>query len=87
MAKAKQKLPVQWFLPDKKDHTKLQKKPFEYSTVATSNTIALFAEDTEHKTPNEILQLIPYDADAIRILQGYIDKGFGDVSLNVKYGL
>lgn len=82
---ARQKhLDVEWHLPQRKDHSKYQKRPFAYSTVATSDMLAMIAEETEHQTPNEILPLITYDDDAKRIMQGYIDKGYGDVSLNIR---
>lgn len=76
---------VAWHLPTKKDPTAMQKKPFAYSTTATSQGIALLAEQTECKTPNEILPLIAYDQDAIAIMQAYIDRGFGDTTLNIVY--
>lgn len=77
-------LDVEWYLPQRKNNSLYQKRPFDYSTVATSDMIAMIAEETKYKTPNEILPLITYDNDAKRIMQGYIDNGFGDVALNIK---
>ena len=71
------KLDVAWFLPKRK-------QPFMYTTTATSGLIVALAEQTERRTPKEILPLINYDQEAKALMQAYIEKGFGDYSLNIR---
>lgn len=71
------KLDVEWYLPG-------HKRPFTYSTVATSDLIVLLCEETVSHTPSEILPLIHYDADAKRIINEYIKRGFESYPLNIK---
>ena len=69
MAKTKIKGDVSWTVPNKK-------KPIAYSTVATSNLIGLLAEDFE--TIQDVYDAITYDVEAKKILQKYIDLGYGN---------
>ena len=55
-----------------------------YTTTATSGLIVALAEQTEQRTPKEILPLINYDQEAKALMQAYIEKGFGDYSLNIR---
>lgn len=71
------KLDVEWYLPS-------HKRPFAYSTAATSDLIALLCEKTASHTPSEIIPLIHYDAYAKRIINEYIKRGFGSYPLNIK---
>lgn len=70
MAKTTAKGDVQWYVPG-------QKRPIAYSTKATSDLIAVLAE--EGGTIAEVLRRINYDTDAKSVLQAYIDHGYGDV--------
>lgn len=71
-------LDVGWYLPG-------HKCPFTYSTVATSQLLAILCEQTSCHTAEEILPLINYDEDAEKIMQEYIKRGFGQYPLNIKY--
>ena len=59
---------VRWFVPKKK-------KPIAYSTTATSDLIALLSQ--EHKTIQEVHDAINFDQEAKKVLQSYIDAGYG----------
>ena len=61
---------VLWLIPGRK-------KPIAYSTRATSDLIAVLAEDGG--TISEIQPRINYDEDAKAVLQAYIDRGYGDI--------
>lgn len=61
---------VEYRLPNKK-------KPIAYSTKATSDLIAVLAQDYE--TIFDVYNAINYDEDAKDVLQKYIDLGYGDV--------
>lgn len=61
---------VQWHIPGRK-------KPIAYSTKATSDLIAVLAE--EGGTIAEVQRKINFDEDAKAVLQAYIDRGYGDV--------
>ena len=62
---------VNWVIPGKKT-------PIAYSTVATSDLIEALAEDNPSATISEIMQKVNYDADAKKVLQQYVDAGYGD---------
>ena len=61
---------VHWHVPGKK-------RPIAYSTKASSDLIAVLAE--EGGTIAEVQRKINYDEDAKAVLQDYIDHGYGDV--------
>jgi hypothetical protein len=65
----KSNLGVQWTLPGKK-------KPFGYTTKATSDLIVALAEPD--LTVRDVQQLINYDDEAKAVLQHFIDAGLGD---------
>lgn len=69
MARAKLKGDVEWFVPGRK-------RPIAYSTRATSDLIAVLAE--EGGTIREVQTRINYDQEAKAVLQAYIDRGYGD---------
>lgn len=58
-------------------HLPKKKKPIAYSTKATSDLIAVLAQDYE--TISDVYNAINYDQDAKDVLQKYIDLGYGDV--------
>lgn len=64
---------VSWVLPGRK-------RPFAYSTVATSDFIVLLSEDG--LTVSETQKLINYDQDAVNILQVFIDNDLGEAKLS-----
>lgn len=68
---------VEWHLPKKK-------RPFMRTTKATSDLIVLLSEQTVNKTPLEIFPLINYDIDAKKVMEAYIEKGYGDLKLNLR---
>lgn len=60
---------VSWCLPDKK-------RPFAYSTKATSDLIVVLAESNQ--TTKDVYNAINYDEDAKKILKEFIDSGYGN---------
>lgn len=69
MAKARRKGDVQWCLPGKK-------RPIAYSTKAASDLIVVLSQDGA--TIQEVHDRITYDVEARKILEIYIEKGYGD---------
>lgn len=69
MAKAKSKGDVQWYLPCKK-------RPIAYSTKAASDLIVVLSQDGA--TIQEVHDRITYDVEARKILEIYIEKGYGN---------
>lgn len=59
---------VQWHLPNKK-------RPFAYSTKATSDLIVTLAQTFE--TIQNVYDNIIYDYEAKSILRVYIERGYG----------
>ena len=70
MAQRKSKGDVEWRSPGRKT-------PIAYSTKATSDLIAVLAE--QGGTIREVQSRINYDQEAKVVLQAYIDRGYGDV--------
>lgn len=77
MAKRKVKGAVEWKIPG-------QKRPFAYSTKATSDFIVIMAQ--EYDTIQQVHDAINYDLDAKAILQGFIDAGLGASILKTMVG-
>lgn len=75
--KGSKHLDVAWYLPKRK-------RPFTYSTQVASDLLVELSKMTKNHTPIEILPLITYDVEAREIMQAYIDKGYGNESLNIK---
>lgn len=69
MAKARRKGDVQWYLPGKK-------RPIAYSTKAASDLIVVLSQDGS--TIQEVHDRITYDVEVRKILEIYIEKGYGD---------
>lgn len=61
-------LDAQWYLPNKR-------RPFAYSTKATSDLIVTLAQTFE--TIQNVYDNIIYDYEAKSILQVYIERGYG----------
>lgn len=59
---------VRWFVPKKK-------KPIAYTTRAASDLIVLLSQ--EYKTIQEVHNAINFDQEAKKVLQSYIDAGYG----------
>ena len=66
---------VQWTIPGKKT-------PIAYSTVSTSDTISVLADENPTATINDLRGLVTYDMEAKKVLQQYIDAGYGDQVAN-----
>lgn len=62
---------VQWLIPGKKT-------PIAYSTVATSDLIEALSEQYPKATISQLMSAIKYDVDAKRVVQQYINAGYGD---------
>lgn len=69
--KRKPKGDVAWSIPKRKT-------PVAYSTEATSTLIGILSQEDKTRTIKDVQELINYDVEAIRILQIYIDKGYGE---------
>jgi len=69
VSKASRTLGVQWVLPGKK-------RPFTHTTVATSDLIAIFAE--EGFTFAGARNAINYDHDALAVLDRFVAEGYGN---------
>ena len=63
------KLPVIWYLPNKK-------KPFTSSTVATNDLIVMLSE--KYQTIKDVYEAINYDNEAKDILLNFIKNGYKD---------
>ena len=66
---------VEWRIPGKKT-------PIAYSTVAASDLIEALAEDNPTATISELLGKVTYDVEAKKVLQQYIDAGYGNQVAN-----
>ena len=66
---------VEWHVPGKKT-------PIAYSTRAASDLIEALAEDNPTATISELLGKVTYDVEAKKVLQQYIDAGYGDQVAN-----
>lgn len=73
MAYSKPKGDVLWNIPKVKTNS----KPIAYSTTATSDIIAVLAEDG--CTIKQLKNKINYDEEAKDIIQKYIDLGHGEL--------
>lgn len=69
MAYSKPKGDVSYYLPNRK-------RPIAYSTIASSDIIALLAKDYE--TIQDVYDHINYDEEAKQVLGIYISKGHGN---------
>ena len=63
---------VQWTLPNDVKH------PIAYSAKATSDLIEALSDENPTATISELKGLVTYDQEAKRVLQQYIDSGYGD---------
>lgn len=72
MRKSNSKGDVDWCFPN-------TKKPFAYSTVATSDLIVALSE--EYLTTKDVYNSINYDPEAKDIVKKFIDKGYGNYLL------
>ena len=66
---------VEWGVPGKKT-------PIAYSTRAASDLIEALAEDNPSATIKELLGQVTYDVEAKKVLQQYIDAGYGNQVAN-----
>lgn len=64
---------VEWTLPNKK-------RPFAYSTKATSDLIAILYE--QYKDLRVVYNEINYDDEAKNIVKHFIDNGFYQVNIS-----
>lgn len=69
MSKIKCKGAIAWTLPG-------EKKPFIYSTIATSDYVDMLA--TKYTTTQEVYDAIVFDEKAKEVLQKFIDAGYGN---------
>ena len=69
MARKRPKGDVKWCIDGRKT-------PIAYSTKATSDLIVLLAQENE--TVQDVYNVVNYNVDAKKVLQAYIDKGYGN---------
>lgn len=62
---------ITWYAPH-------QKSPIAYSTIAVRDFIGAMVDDNPTATVRELQAKINYDQDAKKVLQQYIDAGYGD---------
>lgn len=62
---------ITWYAPH-------QKSPIAYSTAAVRDFIGAMVDDNPTATVRELQAKIKYDQDAKKVLQQYIDAGYGD---------
>lgn len=62
---------VYWYAPN-------SKTVVAYSTVSASDLIGIMADDNPKMTISEMYSAINYDTEAKKVLQAYINSGFGD---------
>ncbi len=62
---------ITWYAPH-------QKSPIAYSTAAGRDLIMAMVDDNPTATVRELQARIKYDQDAKKVLQQYIDAGYGD---------
>lgn len=62
---------ITWYAPH-------QKSPIAYSTAAVRDFIGAMVDDNQTATVRELQAKIKYDQDAKKVLQQYIDAGYGD---------
>lgn len=62
---------VEWYIPGKKT-------PIAYSTVATGDLIEALSEQYPNATINQLMPAIKYDEEAKKVLQQYINAGYGE---------
>lgn len=86
------KPPKGWYSRDvewhsiKKSRVAKRGKILAYSTQATSDLIVMLAEDNPKATIREIQQMINFDGEAEKVLQAYIDKGWGEAIAHEHFG-
>ena len=73
MTRRQKHLGVEWCLPNKK-------RPFTYSTKATSDLIEVLYNETG--SIDETLAMINYDDDAKEILETYLKHGIHNLNLS-----
>ena len=66
---------VEWFIPGKKN-------PIAYSTVAASDLIEELSKQYPSATISQLLPAVNYDVETKKVLQQYIDAGYGDQIAN-----
>ncbi len=78
------KVPKGWYSRDvawhpiKKSKGAKRGRTIAYSSKATSDLIVMLAEDNPKATIREIQKIINFDGEAEKVLQVYIDKGWGE---------
>lgn len=70
---------ITWYAPH-------QKSPIAYSTVAVRDLIGAMVDDNQTATVRELQAKIKYDQDAKKVLQQYIDAGYGDDTASDYFG-
>lgn len=76
--------PKGWHSADVKWHVDERKTPIAYSTKAASDLILALAQENE--TVQDVYNAIRYDAEAKKVLQAYIDKGYGNKIARMLWG-
>ena len=66
---------VEWYIPGKKT-------PIAYSTVASSDLIEELSKQYPSATISQLLPAVNYDVETKKVLQQYIDAGYGDQVAN-----
>ena len=75
---------IAWYTPTQNDKS----RPIAYSTVSDRDLIEMYAEENPTATVKEIQSMLTYSPDGKKVLQQYIDAGYGDTPANglFRYG-
>lgn len=83
MAK-KRKIPSDWYSTNVEWYIPKKKKPIAYSTKAASDLIVMLSK--YYKTVSDVYAAINFDEEAKKVLQKYIDAGFGYATAKELFG-
>ena len=72
-----------WYAPNEKTG---KETIIAYSTTETSDLISVLAAENIDATISEIKDLVNYDVEAKKVLQAYIDSGFGQTKASDFFG-
>ncbi|MBQ7006925.1 MAG: hypothetical protein IJN59_03755, partial [Oscillospiraceae bacterium] len=72
-----------WYAPNEKTG---KETVIAYSTTATSDLISVLAAENIDATISKIKDLVNYDVEAKKVLQAYIDSGFGQTKASDFFG-
>ena len=73
-----------WYSADVEWHMDGLRTPLAYSTKETNDLIVALAQENE--TVQDVYNAVRYDTEAKKVLQAYIDKGYGNKIARTLWG-